>query len=163
MFTPAIDELPEPDWRIAVAELPALKTISVVQQSTSYKSPGRTTIPQICALMNHINQHPHIEAAKISLFLYTPKLARTPQDIFDGHDFSPLDELFAHGRFLGLKRLTIQLLFNFYADGGRKFDLEKFRVEGTGYVHKSFTEMSSRAESGRLQFNIEIAPHVRPA
>ncbi len=139
IFTLAIDELPEPDWRIAVGELPALKTISVVPAvDIITKSPGRTTIPQICALMNHINQHPHIETAKISLVLYSPKFAHTPQDIFDGHDFSPLDELFAHGRFLGLKRLTIQLLFNFYADGGRKFDLGKFRVEGTGYVQKSF-------------------------
>lgn len=144
-----------------MAELPALKSISVVQQSTSYKSPGRTAIPQICAVLDHINQHPHIEAAKISLFLYSPKLAQTPQDIFDGHDFSPLDALFAHGRFLGLKRLTIQLLFNLYADG-RKFDLGRFRVEGTDYVQKSFVEMSSRAASERLQFNIEIVPHVRP-
>lgn len=152
--------LPDPHWRIAVEEMPALKAISIVHNATSYKAPGSTTVPQIAMVLGHINQHPLIEEVKVALFLYTDFQSKTPLNVIDGHDFSPLDQLFSHGRFINLKRLIIRVRFNLRPIGDEPLDLKLFRVESTYLVRKSFAEMSAYAASGRLHFDVEIAPKV---
>jgi hypothetical protein len=111
--------------------------------------------------MNHLTLHPNLEEVKISVFLYSQPTARTPLDIFEGHDFSPLEELFSHGRFYTLKYLTIQFVFNLHLNREEPLDIRAFRAESADYVRGLFTETVLRSASGRLQFNIDIVPHIR--
>lgn len=82
-------------------------------------------------------------------------------DIFEGHDFSPLDELFSHARFYTLKYLTIQLAFNLHLNREERLDIRAFQAESADYVRGSFTEIVPHSASGRLQFNIDIVPQIR--
>ncbi|KAF8966866.1 hypothetical protein BDZ97DRAFT_1805626 [Flammula alnicola] len=146
---------------IECGQLFALKTLSISQSFTSYKSPGRTTIPQICKIIHHLNLPPHLDEISITVFLYTQLSERSPRDIFDGHEYSPLDELFSHARFYALKHLTIRFMFILHLAQGEILDEKCFIAQSSAYVRGSFPEVESNAVSGRLQFDIDIVPHIR--
>ncbi|KAF9472045.1 hypothetical protein BDN70DRAFT_998357 [Pholiota conissans] len=151
------DEMPETHWRVAFSQLAELKTISVMQNSTSYKHPGRTSIPQICSFMEHFTLHPNLEEVKISMFLYSHRdlTARTPEEIFDGHDLSPLDQLFSHARFYTLKRLSVEFKFNLYLPRGN-WDIQAFRAASREHVGRSFALTSATHAALAINFKFDI-------
>ncbi|KDR78354.1 hypothetical protein GALMADRAFT_224732 [Galerina marginata CBS 339.88] len=149
-------ETPEP---LKYAHLPALKSMAIMHNFTSYKSPGRSTIPQICHILQEPQLPPNLQKIEISIFLYTGISDRTFKDIFDGYDYYMLDELFSHSRFYSLKHLIIRLMFNLYLD--EELDEKVFHAEASAYVRSAFPELNAVAEWGPLDFDIVIAPHIR--
>ncbi|KAF9472044.1 hypothetical protein BDN70DRAFT_998356 [Pholiota conissans] len=150
------DELPEHEASELLL-LPELQSISIIQNSTSYKFPGRSRIPQICRFMEHLTLHPNLKEVKISMFLYShPDLAsRTAAEIFNGHDLAPFDQLFSRSNFNGLKRLIIRFMFNLIPPRNG-WDLRAFQEACREHVRRFFelSEASHAALIVELQFDI---------
>ncbi|KAF8901003.1 hypothetical protein CPB84DRAFT_994363 [Gymnopilus junonius] len=101
---------------IDFAQLPSgLKSLIVKHNCISYKDPGISIILPISSCLLS-RPPPTLEKIEMTLFLFSGYEDRTVSDIFEGHQYALLDELFSHPRFYCLKHLTLRFIFNLYVD-----------------------------------------------